>query len=380
MPLLVLDSTKKVVLANDAMSRLLAVDPLPSPQNPQIDTDASASNGAFLGRTLPEIGIDIVEKDVPIWVNWGVFLDNIGQTKTTTWSDDEDTQQGERTPTGPHQSSPGADLTSATEQSFVHDVALQVAVSRRRCSFLPKTSNSSIHPIMATMIITVWIDDDTKYFTLTFTSTAKSTESITEGHRQVKSLNSTSSSSSSGLSSPSVWSPSFPPEGPPSVTNIATASSAFQKLNRLKTAVVDVSPLPTYAIWHDGSVGVANKALMRLCHDTGGVDNAADQQNFLTRFACYTDDFSRPLEIDEYPVVKLLQTKTRVTGERVGIKDPKGTPFVFAINGELILHEETGEFLGGLVILHDVTQLVNAIEAQKKMVRVPLYVRKYAYS
>ena len=69
-PVLVLSSLKKVVLANEAMGRLLGI------ENSSNDLDESGNEmggeSLLRGQTLSQIGVDILQGGQPIWVSWDV--------------------------------------------------------------------------------------------------------------------------------------------------------------------------------------------------------------------------------------------------------------------------------------------------------------------
>ena len=73
-PLLVLSSHKMVMLANEAMARLLGLDSMDEEGNEpdSEDLDPTQSLDLLRGQTLSQIGIDMVEDGQAIWVSWEV--------------------------------------------------------------------------------------------------------------------------------------------------------------------------------------------------------------------------------------------------------------------------------------------------------------------
>ena len=86
-PLLVLSSRKMVLLANEAMARLLGLDSMDGEEGEEgegggeeeegvvehgEDADHTQSLDRLRGQTLSQIGIDIVEDGHAIWVSWEV--------------------------------------------------------------------------------------------------------------------------------------------------------------------------------------------------------------------------------------------------------------------------------------------------------------------
>lgn len=80
-PLLVLSSLKTVILANEAMGRLLGLD-----TDPELDSGDGDGGGQenyaaadLYGKSLSQIGIDLLQDDRPVWVSWEVsFREIIG--------------------------------------------------------------------------------------------------------------------------------------------------------------------------------------------------------------------------------------------------------------------------------------------------------------
>jgi PAS domain S-box-containing protein len=117
-------------------------------------------------------------------------------------------------------------------------------------------------------------------------------------------------------------------------------------------------------MWKDEGFGIPNKALLRLlpkeCSYTPG-----DQREFLDQFKVWTEDFQRKVELDEFPIIEVCRTQQRIGPKRLGMRHPQtGTRIVYEINGEPVMHEETNEFLGGIVIFKDITEYTNKIAAQ----------------
>ena len=74
-PLLVLSSVKSVVLANEAMGRLLGMDFPEAYYKPVDDSDIEDGEpllDRLVGRTLSEIGVQIIQNGQRVWVGWEV--------------------------------------------------------------------------------------------------------------------------------------------------------------------------------------------------------------------------------------------------------------------------------------------------------------------
>lgn len=77
-PLLVLSSSKIVILANEAMGRLLGLQPSDEEAAESSENDEDSyripTSDMLRGQSLSQIGIDLVEHGQPIWVSWEVSL------------------------------------------------------------------------------------------------------------------------------------------------------------------------------------------------------------------------------------------------------------------------------------------------------------------
>lgn len=124
--------------------------------------------------------------------------------------------------------------------------------------------------------------------------------------------------------------------------------------------------LPAYALWKDESIGVPNKALVRLLGNDD-YEGASTEQEFYSMFEVWTEDFKEVIKPQDFPIVRVCRTGKSVELMRIGMKLPKTAERrVFEINGEAISDEKTGEFLGGIVVLKDVTLYTNRIAAQQE--------------
>ena len=116
-------------------------------------------------------------------------------------------------------------------------------------------------------------------------------------------------------------------------------------------------------MWKDESFGIPNKALLHLLPQEGSY-KSGNQRDFLSQFSLWTEDFQRELPLDEFPIMEICRTRERLE-RRIGMRHPlTGARIVFEVNGEAVVHEETGDFLGGLVVFKDVTQYTKQIAAQ----------------
>ncbi|GAB7341487.1 hypothetical protein MBLNU457_7716t2 [Dothideomycetes sp. NU457] len=415
MPIIVLSSTKRIVLANEAMGRILGMDPsyLPeeegTPPLTRIPTGPRSASDILHGVPMSSMGIDLLQNGSPVWVTWDEFLDSVlkdaerdAYTDTSSQSD-----QGELTPkpldseeTTPTNERMAVETHHASaSRAVVHDIPVDVVFSTNRdpATGLPlpvkqenkRKSDSPHYPtashLEATMIISCWALDGMQYFTLTFTAAHTVTlgqlrsdqRSVTKMHKSyVSGMGSGSSSSSSGrrtqrshntgssISSPSIWLPN----GPASLNSSAPSSTLLTKTSRMKDAIMNAISVPIYAMWKDESFGVPNKACITLLGPGNSNQSLTpvDQRDFLGQYKLYTEDYSEELPLEEYPIMHLMKTQKRFNDRRVAlVQEYTKRRFIFDVDGETIVDEKTGEFLGGLVIFKDVTEFTRTIAAQK---------------
>ncbi|KAF2001140.1 putative histidine kinase group protein-like protein [Amniculicola lignicola CBS 123094] len=404
-PVLVLASTKTVVLANEAMGRLLDID-FESAIN-----DSMTITDLLYGMNMGDLGIDILQNGSPILVTWETFFDSVVRDSTSAIHNEEDDARsldsGRTTPTAAvvtneasnRESEPPKRLLPKLSSSnlagtIVHDVAVEVVIAPMN-RIIPggttKGGSDRLRDIMqSSMIISVWAIEEVQYYTLTFTSasptevpaTARPSTRVvqrtTTGFHMNRSRGSTSSSSSGQQSggsnsnpsskavTPTLQYPQFPPRGPPrrDKADITASPSLFQKATQLKDAILNSISMPAYAMWKDESFGIPNKAILRLRSKDDPIP-VGDQRAFLAQYRLWSEDFKRELVMEEFPIIELCRTRERFDGRRVGMKHPNnGNRMIFDVTGQCVYHDETGEFLGGIVIFKDVTSYTKKIAAQ----------------
>lgn len=389
-PVIILNSLKTVVLANEAMGRMLGII-----SDDLSDEDVSVTMEKLRGQTLSQVGIDMIQDGRPIWVTWEAFLDTLV------------TEVGTRPPAAPNQrpsshgrggdATPTATnvLSQAGEQARhierpIQDATVEVIISRKditKTTFNSryKAKQSEYHAF-AKMIITIWeIEDKQTFFTLTFTNTQSAPSTPSTNRRAVarasvleavekKSIstsNPSSVASSRDSSSPLFYSPSvitmssspFPPMGPPSIASHSqsNAPSVLQKIVRMKDALIDSKQMPVLAMWKDGSVAFPNKAARQFFSEDADLDSSADGLHLLNNWKVFTEDFSRQLDISEYPISVLLRTERPFDDRRIGMYGPNGKKVIFDVLGEAVFDDDTHEFLFGVVTGRDVTMMTEEI-------------------
>lgn len=420
-PMMVLSSMKTVVLANEAMGRLLGIDlnqpledstPLGPPLGQMQGNQTQSATDILFGATLGTLGLDLLQSGNVVWIPWDDFLTSVVNDAEKARAAELETATpladgGDVTPTPTGQNANAtrmsgvAPLTQANlSRTTVHDVTVDVVLSTNRNSRngLPKTTISEERTstgsryevgghIQATMIISIWYLEDTQYFTLTFTSAAETTlgsKSGAQGGQRVNSrsvtrtqtgfgssLGSGSSSNSSGRRpgsiSPYLQPSSFPPRGPPIKSNLSAGPTMFSKTNKLKDALINSMKMPVYAMWKDESFGIPNRAALELIHtDVDGAVDPSDQRDFLKQYQLWNADFTKRLELEDYPIMRLMREQKDYQNLRTGTYNTATQEkLLYDVDGLTIRDDHTGEFLGGVVIFKDVTGYANTIIAQQ---------------
>ncbi|GAB7364411.1 hypothetical protein MBLNU230_g4953t1 [Neophaeotheca triangularis] len=330
MPVLVLSSQKSIVLANEAMGRLVGIDLTAEQQGAdknvaELSTKESVEHQTpteiLQGATLGELGIDLLQNGNAVFVAWETFLETVvddasraQSTKTQLNTFHGRDLDRDCTPTGGIRDSRSTSLGSSSRLSSssgtrteVHDAVVDVIFSTQRdpATGLPlhSTPSKTSMPehIAAQMIISVWATESEQYYTLTFTaptgspsSTSSESASIKTTSRTVSrtqtsytnSLGSGLSSNSSSNSTPAskrarknvsgsnsaVTSPGVRPHmnaltgGVPGRQAAVAAPTMFAKSNKLKDAILNSMSFPAYAMWKDQSFGIPNKAAIKLIY------------------------------------------------------------------------------------------------------------------
>ncbi|CCE35215.1 related to histidine kinase [Claviceps purpurea 20.1] len=395
-PVLVLDDSKTVVLANEAMGRMMGL----SLETPSDGAPATAFE-QLRGKSLSQVGIDMLQNGHPVWITWDTFLDGLLQDVSTRPTA-SDTQQPESDSTNSGLATPRGQKPPPITDTDTHqkptrlpsqDAVVEVIVARKKMaksSFDGLYMSQSSDHVYAKMIITVWeAEDEQTFFNLTFTSTTSSASSPTSSskkftcnsnasesaeHEALAASNVSSVASSDDLNSPlfhgsgiiTMSSSPFPPTGPPSASSHSSTPSFLQKIILMKDALIDNTQMPILAMWKDGSVGFPNKAARDLLSVGTKMDVCMDGSELLQRWGLWDEHFTRKLELSEYPMAYLLCSETPFPSMRVGILASDGRRLVHDVLGEVIRDDTTGEVLAGVVTGRDVTVMSEAITQIKE--------------
>lgn len=285
-PLLVLSDLKTVVLANEAMGRLLGM----VPETATGQHLAAEMDRVLLGQSLSQVGVDMAREGRPVWVDWEKFLDSLatrmGPQESKASGDDGQGAGSAGNGTSDMTTTTGIDgPPSNAAPPPSRNAVVEVIISRKdinKTAFdVEAHSHNDAFQICANMIVTVWeVGEGQTYFTLTFAIaeshhltyplTKVASAPVADANKQPAIPISISPSVDSGYDSNSAsyrLSPSsfslasspFLPLGTPSMSSVSSAPSVLQKIIVMKDALLDSIQTPVFAMWKDGSVAFPNR-------------------------------------------------------------------------------------------------------------------------
>lgn len=357
-PLMVLSRDKTVVLANEAMGRLLGMEPPTHAGNRLVAAHREPSQPSITellyGKSLGDLGVNILQKS-PLMVNWELFLDALAKDM----SGDEDGFASANALIGVagNGASPTSDAPPILRGHPVRDVALDVYFNNIEEIEYPGGGSSPPLHIQAKMIVSIWILDSERHFTLAFTSTTPPPPPPPDG-----SFNPGVSTVHAGPDRNRLGT-ALLPMGAPASTDISITPSVLERVLRMKDAALDAMEIPVFGFWHDGSVGFFNRAAQELSHAKPGTYTFR-YDDLPKWFKVWSEDFARELDVNEHPMFKLLKTREEIKSERFGMYSPTGKRLVLDSRGDGIYDDATGEFLGGLLWLRDVTDFQEKLVTQ----------------
>lgn len=394
-PVIVLNNLKTVVLANEAMGRMMGLISETTPQD-----DATIAIERLRGQTLSQVGIDMLQDGRPVWITWESFLDSLlhdvavrPPVLETQKAPSSQAGPGDATPTGDTTPNFNSEPHGNSLSTYSQGAVIEVVISRKG---MGKTTfdnrykgKTSEYQAFAKMIVTVWeLEDNQTFFTLTFTNTnsfptsppstkksvAKPSVLEAADKRTIAVSTPSSVASSRDSSSPSFHSPGivtmssspFPPLGPPSLASHSSTPSLLQKLILMKDALLDNTQMPILAMWKDGSVTFPNKAARQLLPTDADLDTCADGLDLVEKWELWDENFTRKLDVCEYPIYVLLRTERPFDSMRIGLLDRDGKKIVHDVLGEAIRDDVTGEFLAAVVTGRDVTVMTEEISQIKE--------------
>lgn len=398
-PLLVLSGMMTVVLANEAIGRVFGLAGHSSGGFAEDGERDVCAGDILLGKSINQLGIDMIQDGQRIWVGWERFLDNLAQEMDRGAAEQLKSQEkhsaseqnGENVSAGTPDSGMSDPMSRRKKmiRASTVDTVVDVVLPAEFGSMPAEFSTRSQKQVRARLIISIWTLKGEKHFTLSFTNVSHSSMPTTDEDLRPESLSPTSaplSPSSNAIPTSSngphnstkgpscVEFPSgklltlipFSPLSSPTVAEVAGTPSVLQKTTRMKDAILNTMEIPVCAMWKDQSLAFPNKAAMRVLH-TCTDPVTEDAYNLLSGFKCWTEDFSRELNEDEYPLVELCRSQKPFKSWRIGVKDQKRGNTVYDCSGECYYDEKNGEFLAGIIALKDVTEYTSALKSQSEV-------------
>lgn len=404
-PLIVLSSSKTVVFANEAMGRLLGL----KGSKEEFPHSEDSITDILRGQTLSQIGVDMISDGMPIWVSWEKYLDNLkseqidGIEQKNSTDRPSAVQGGDVTPVAPTPNS-SFDSSEASsvrgrspqrDKAVIQDTVVDVVVSTQHWHNSLRANSQGQSQVRSPgvqatcrMIISTWDLEDQNYYTLTFTSPpahgaqesttrirsrivprTRSSNSSNRSSRSSHSRTPTSSTACSAVVSSSeamLSTAAFPPLGAPARSNLPFTMSDFQKITRMKDAMLNAMHIPVIAMWRDESVVYPNPAARRLLAVTAD-PTTEDGYDFMSRFRPWSADFSRELQESDNPILALCRTQKAFTRWQIGLVNERtGKKSSFDVNGQPVFDDKTGEFCAGLIIFKDVTEYTERLATQNE--------------
>ncbi|KAL2041566.1 hypothetical protein N7G274_005948 [Stereocaulon virgatum] len=413
-PVLVLSSSKTIVMVNEALERMLSVS-IDEGEGEQKDGGvATTARHTLLGQSLSEIGINLdqdVEEGKRKSADWeeylGQLIKRLDATPATRAEDlpssnprlDWRHHDMRTSMLEPESTSLSSDSTALT---IIHDVVVSVLINQNPSVPVDTISSSSVKSVesgstlSAKMVISVWTSGNERYFTLTILNTPYvtlaaartrsrtvppqptyaavaglftfTTEPLSRSRSCSPTLRNINLCSRCGNDLPSSSTSSNEPvesDFGPERSAVADKQSLSDKIRRMKDVIIDRTEIPIIIMWKDGSIAVPNKAMCKLMHE-GDDPVTEDAADIISRFKFYTEDFERQLEMHEYPLVKLCRDQQGFKKSRIGIIDSQDRRTVHECAGDAVYDEETGEFQAGICALKDVTWYMDLVKAQSE--------------
>lgn len=124
-PVIVLNGSKRVILANEATARLLDTEDGEGGKNQEIQAAER-----YKGQTISQLGIDMMKDLKPIWVTWEPFLDSLAdEINVHAKSQGTAENEGDMTPTAERAEPRSRTLNVEKNTSVVHDAVVEVVIT-----------------------------------------------------------------------------------------------------------------------------------------------------------------------------------------------------------------------------------------------------------
>lgn len=141
--------------------------------------------------------------------------------------------------------------------------------------------------------------------------------------------------------------------------------------SQVKKAIFESSNVSAFLLSSDEEFCLANKKARELFGDVVGGPEGCDALRFRDKTEMWNEDFTRKLDEDEFPGLKLVRTKRNFEELTYGITHWKTrVKMIMTLTGECLYDDQTDEFLGGICWCTDVQEYSNFLlhQQQKKLI------------
>ncbi|KAI0976632.1 hypothetical protein F4678DRAFT_480138 [Xylaria arbuscula] len=376
-PLLLLDSSETVILANNAMGRLLGL----VPESSDHGESSRPIPDILEGRTLSQIGINILEDNKPTGLSLGAFLGNLkakmeSSHATEYFASSINSSQTSAVPTPSTSSPSGISGKTCAEQTV--NIVFDLKEYELEAITDPQWSRN--RPTVNMIITTLDLGIHQTYYMLTrdrnLDLCTKSGFPVTKKPAlEVANQHATSQCDRTSRRPPCHQANSFSmhsnPISPPSASPAISSSppitlSSTQKMTVIKDALLDNTETPILAMWKDGSAPVFNKAAIEL-FEPDGCANCHYGYDSISHTELWNEDFTRKLGSDEFPTTVLLQEQKPFSGWKFGAYDKTtGKKVVYDVLGEILKDSQSGQIIGGVTTCRDITYMAQEITSIKE--------------
>jgi len=382
-PMMVL-SVNRVIFANEAMGSLLDIVPEETPWPKPDGWRPQSATDILRGKSFHEMGIAIRDELSSEWKpgRWDMLLENIvKQMREPSKSNIESHQDSHN--------------SAGYDNKVPHHIPWRMSLDPRSATttgviFRPqRPHNIPGHEILgegqmqvsSQMSVTAWTLNSETYFTLTFTSITHSVIPAkkvlsSEPSRATSPAEVSPSSETETLATPSCHDQSchdhhsrhggYSSTWVPPAEITPTRSLLQQKIAKLKDALIDLMELPVFVTWADGSLAFPNRAAVEFLKSLSTTCVAAGHTlDIVNCFTLYTEDFSRQLALEEYPILRICKLRENFNSVKVGLIGVLGNKKILDVGGKGIIDEQTGEFLAGMCWVSEVTEFQDKLDTQK---------------
>lgn len=140
-------------------------------------------------------------------------------------------------------------------------------------------------------------------------------------------------------------------------------------INMLKRAVFNSYDRIGFILTADEQLYLTNAKAREVLGDVMGGPTGLGGSLLRRRLEIWNEDFTRRLEADEYPGMKIIKSRTPYSNYRCGFLHAiTGERIVMRVNAECLYDDDTGEFLGGVCWCDELQEYTEAmLEARHKI-------------